>query len=191
MADDAKRRAREIKAAFVAARSDNAKRLAEAAHYLQGLDVRDDNGLTLLMNAARRNACEAVSFLVSSGANVNLVDCVRRSALFHAALFGKSEAAALLIESGANLLHRDKWGGSCLSAARRPESLATYVLIRRAMILRGVVLDEDAGVLKLDAFNLALKDEAHLGIKEHDLDSLEVQRLRSYAVHESFAIGSA
>ena len=72
---------------------------------LLGYDInrdRGNEGETLLMLVARRGQTDAVSFLISQGADVNLQDMYGFTALMWAAVSGNSECVRLLLESGAD-----------------------------------------------------------------------------------------
>ena len=81
-------------------------------------DAKDENGRTLLQNAAAHDDIELVTRLLASGANVNLTDGDGWSALMYAARFAqKSETTSALIEAGANVKAKNKFGSNALEIA--------------------------------------------------------------------------
>ncbi len=65
-----------------------------------GLELRDSQGRTPLILAARQGAAAVVRFLLNAGASPESVDDSGRNALWWAAREGNSETALLLLESG-------------------------------------------------------------------------------------------
>jgi hypothetical protein len=167
--------------AFVACRKDDAVRLEKALDSGVEPNARDENGLTLLMWAARKDSRRCASVLIGRNANIDHADAVCRSALHHAAMLGNASLARLLIEAGANLRHRDEWGQSALSASRGSFDPETYRVIRGAMVDAGVVLDEDEShVMHLKDYREILLSQPR-GVRESDLppnEALELQRFR-------------
>lgn len=81
-------------------------------------DAKDENGRTLLQNAAAHDDIELAKRLLASGANVNLTDGDGWSALMYAARFAqKSETTAALIKAGANVKAKNKFGSNALEIA--------------------------------------------------------------------------
>ena len=81
-------------------------------------DAKDENGRTLLQNAAAHDDIEHVTRLLASGANVNLTDGDGWTALMYAARFAqKSETTSALIKSGANVKAKNKFGSNALEIA--------------------------------------------------------------------------
>ncbi len=81
-------------------------------------DAKDENGRTLLQNAAAHDDIELVTRLLASGANVNLTDGDGWSALMYAARFAqKSETTSALIKAGANVKAKNKFGSNALEIA--------------------------------------------------------------------------
>ena len=81
-------------------------------------DAKDENGRTILQNAAANDDIELVTRLLASGANVNLTDGDGWSALMYAARFAqKSETTSALIKAGANVKAKNKFGSNALEIA--------------------------------------------------------------------------
>ncbi|MBD5433394.1 MAG: hypothetical protein HDR35_03725 [Treponema sp.] len=81
-------------------------------------DAKDENGRTLLQNAAAHDDIELVTRLLASGANVNLTDGDGWSALMYAARFAqKSETTSALIKAGANVKAKNKFSSNALEIA--------------------------------------------------------------------------
>lgn len=81
-------------------------------------DAKDENGRTLLQNAAAHDDIELVTRLLASGANVNLTDGDGWTALMYAARFAqKSETTSALIKAGANVKAKNKFGSNALEIA--------------------------------------------------------------------------
>lgn len=66
------------------------------------VDVRDKEGMTCLHWAADRGHVSIIQYLVSLGANVNLVDDCGNSPLHISAMAGQKEAVRLLLDAGAD-----------------------------------------------------------------------------------------
>lgn len=81
-------------------------------------DAKDENGRTLLQNAAAHDDIELAKRLLASGANVNLSDRDGWTALMYAARFAeKDETATALIKAGANVKVKNKFGSNALEIA--------------------------------------------------------------------------
>ena len=74
-------------------------------------------GLTPLLFAAREGRVDAAKALIAAGADVNVVDPDRQSALVIALINGHFDVADLLIEKGADVNMADKVGRTALWAA--------------------------------------------------------------------------
>ena len=66
-------------------------------------DVKDTDGFTPLMNAAKNGDLDGSQRAIASGANVNATNETGVSALYIAAGLGHKEVTKLLIEKGANV----------------------------------------------------------------------------------------
>lgn len=78
-------------------------------------------GHTLLHAAAQNAACDAMKWLIQSGARVNERDDENSTPLIQATLSGKPAAVRLLLEKGADIELRDADGKSAYDYARTPE----------------------------------------------------------------------
>jgi ankyrin repeat protein len=74
-------------------------------------------GLTPLLLAARENCVSCIEVLAAAGADLDIVDPDRHTALILALINGHFDAAAALIEAGADLNMEDKVGRTALWAA--------------------------------------------------------------------------
>jgi ankyrin repeat protein len=74
-------------------------------------------GLTPLLYAARQGCLECAKVLVAAGADVNVVDPDRISALVSALINGHYDVAGFLVQSGVELTLADKTGRTALYAA--------------------------------------------------------------------------
>jgi len=81
-------------------------------------ETKDENGVTVLMNAAITNDVAIAKLLISRGANVNARTMEGETALMYAALMGRTETASVLLEAGAALDERDNRGATPLAHAR-------------------------------------------------------------------------
>lgn len=77
----------------------------------------DLNGITLIMEAAKRNLVQKIVECVEDGHSVNAVDNAGFSALLHAADTGSEEAALMLIHHKADMTHADRAGRTGLVIA--------------------------------------------------------------------------
>lgn len=85
---------------------------------IENPDAKDENGRTLLQNAAANDDIELAKRLLASGANVNISDRDGWTALMYAARFAKKgETAAALIKAGANVKAKNKFGSNALEIA--------------------------------------------------------------------------
>lgn len=71
----------------------------------------------LLMHAARNNAIEMMSFLLSKGADINVRDKCNDPAVAASAYYGHVEATEFLIENGADLTTKSTSGGPCVAGS--------------------------------------------------------------------------
>ncbi len=78
-------------------------------------------GQPLLHAAAQNAACDAMEWLIQSGARVNLRDAENSTPLIQATLSGSPAAVRLLLEKGADPKLRDSTGKSAHDYARSPE----------------------------------------------------------------------
>lgn len=89
-----------------------------APEMIKNPDAKDENGRTLLQNAAAHDDIELAKRLLASGANVNLSDRDGWTALMYAARFAeKDDTAAALIKAGANVKAKNKFGSNALEIA--------------------------------------------------------------------------
>ena len=81
-----------------------------------GIDVnmKDENGRTLLLNALLANYRELADRLIAKGADISVVDNDKRTALMHAAEQKNAKVALLLLEEGLDAKAKDKDGRSVL-----------------------------------------------------------------------------
>ncbi len=79
------------------------------------------DGLPLLHAAAQNGACEAIDWLILSGARTNERDTTGSTALIQATLSESLPAVKLLLERGADLKLRDEEGKCAWDYARSPE----------------------------------------------------------------------
>lgn len=77
----------------------------------------DVNGITLIMEAAKRNLVQKIVECVEDGHNVNAIDNSDYSALLHAADTKSEEAALMLIHHKADMAHADRAGRNALIIA--------------------------------------------------------------------------
>lgn len=77
----------------------------------------DANGITLIMEAAKRNLIQKIVECVEDGHNVNAIDKAGYSTLLHAADAKSEEAALMLIHHKADMTHADRAGRNALIIA--------------------------------------------------------------------------
>lgn len=65
------------------------------------MDMRNENGETPLILAAREGNNEFTTLLVEHGADVNLADNLQRTALYYASERGYNEITEMLLTAGA------------------------------------------------------------------------------------------
>lgn len=100
---DPEQTARIVAMAMDLARSGAAEDLAEYLDHGLPLDVRDEDGNTLLMLAAYHGQAEAVRMLVARGADVDLRNARDQSPIAGALFKGETEVVTVLREAGADL----------------------------------------------------------------------------------------
>lgn len=93
-------------------------------------DVRDNDGRTLLMAAARAGHESDLALLLICGASVDLQDPDGRTALMFAAINGHAGAAAILLNHGADARLRDDAGDDALTLAALNRHAETADVIR-------------------------------------------------------------
>ncbi|XP_014769355.1 fibronectin type 3 and ankyrin repeat domains 1 protein isoform X2 [Octopus bimaculoides] len=81
------------------------------------VDVRDDHGLSALMNTAKLGQTDVMKMLLSFNASVNAKDESGKTALMHACFHGQLPAVKLLIENGALYDDYDLGGSSAIHYA--------------------------------------------------------------------------
>ena len=81
------------------------------------------------MEAAARNAADSIKILLENGADTNILDANKSTALHHAALKGSYDAVVKLVEAGADLSIRDANGDTPLKIAQAQENdkIADYL----------------------------------------------------------------
>ncbi len=73
-------------------------------------DVDEEDGLSALMVASSLGLLDFVSLLLTHGANLNLEDADKATALHHAAKNGHSDVVLELLEAGATIEAADSGG---------------------------------------------------------------------------------
>lgn len=97
---------------FYAAEQDDPVRLRHCLDKGANINARNLRGETALLVAARGFCLNAASFLIASGAQVDLSDQQGNTPLYHA-LFnaaGRAEMVRLLVAAGADKDHRNRYG---------------------------------------------------------------------------------
>jgi ankyrin repeat protein len=102
--------------------------------YGPDINVQDQDGKTVLMEAARFGETAVARFLLQHGANVNVHDNEGRTALMFAASEGHTRMVRLLVDKGANTTVCATDGSTALTLAKR------WVGKRIATILRDAEL---------------------------------------------------
>eukprot|EP01063_Lacrimia_lanifica_P038812 TRINITY_DN834_c0_g1_i2.p1 TRINITY_DN834_c0_g1~~TRINITY_DN834_c0_g1_i2.p1 ORF type:complete len:417 (+),score=97.05 TRINITY_DN834_c0_g1_i2:39-1289(+) len=156
-------------------------------------DRQDEFGATALMAAAEENQTDAVRYLLSAGAYVNLVNRRGESALLLAAKACAGNALMALIEGGAQVDSRDKNGCTALLCAAALDSVDTVrVLLRHgaapghadhagrtplwraaghgSVVLVGLLIDSGA---PLDAADEAGATPLHCAVSKNRPDNVE------------------
>lgn len=87
------------------------------------------NGMTPLMEAARRGQVGSVKFLLTRGANPNRTDQDERTALIWASMLGRADCAGLLLRAGAVRELSDRHGMSAIAYARQRNHLRIVQLL--------------------------------------------------------------
>ncbi len=117
-----------VRQLFESAKMDDAAGIDKAAHAGVFLDVRDDQGTTALMVAARAGATKAADALLRAGANPDVSDLSDNTALLLTVQGNHADTAMLLLDAGAdagladmngrNALHMAAEGGDALMILR-------------------------------------------------------------------------
>ena len=81
------------------------------------INIKDENGGTLLMAAANNGHLEVIRFLIKKNANLNLRNMEDSTALYYAIINEHSGAAKLLIDNGAEVSSINDAGDSALIVA--------------------------------------------------------------------------
>ena len=84
------------------------------------VNIRNKDGLTILMYAALYGYHEIVHILLAAGADVNRQDKNGETALMSAAFFGRNKIISLLLAAGADINMQDKDGHTALWHANAP-----------------------------------------------------------------------
>ncbi|XP_061185020.1 putative ankyrin repeat protein RF_0381 [Saccostrea echinata] len=93
-------------------------------HFSELLEIRDNDGWTVLHSACRGGSVEIVSFHEEKGLDLNAVSNIGESILHIACFCGKFEICEFLVENHPNLLDvRDRFSNSVLHDAARGDLL--------------------------------------------------------------------
>ena len=92
-------------------------------------DSRDENGLTGLMWAGRKERLYVAQLLVEHGASVDLGDNRGRTALFHAVAYKRYNIVRWFVENGADINVVDTHGWTPLDFSRTSRHLKMVDLI--------------------------------------------------------------
>jgi len=92
-----------------------------------GVDVRSDDGTTLLMYASLLGQTKIAELLIQKGADVNARNRNGSTALHGAALLGETEITKLLIQKGADVNARDNQGATPLDATEADWGITEFV----------------------------------------------------------------
>ncbi|MBI5849056.1 MAG: ankyrin repeat domain-containing protein [Nitrospirae bacterium] len=128
---------KKVRHLFEAARANDAVSINKTARSGVFLDVRDDQGTTALMVAARMGADRAVDALLKAGANPDVSNLSDNTALLLAVQGNHAETAMLLLNAGADAGLADMNGRNALHKAAEGGDAA---MIRR-ILEAGVKVD--------------------------------------------------
>jgi hypothetical protein len=107
---------------YAAAASGDVKKLFELTKDNPWVDIYGKEGVSALMVAASRGQQNAMAFLLSSGADINLQDAEGNTALHHFGAFfkeGDKGGAGIFLEEKADTEIRNEYGETALSYAAR------------------------------------------------------------------------
>lgn len=101
----------------IAARGNDANRVARLIAGGARIDARDRAQRTALLVATRANAIDAARVLIEAGANVNAKDNIRDTPFLYAGAEGRLEILRMILKAGANLKDTNRYGGNALIPA--------------------------------------------------------------------------
>ncbi len=126
--------AAELEDVVVMGRADEARKLLAGAD----VNMKDQDGVTLLMRAASAGRADMVKLLVSKGADVNAKTSGGVNALMMACVGGYADAAAALISAKADVRATDNQGRTALMAAASSGSRTAVDALLKAGVDVGV-----------------------------------------------------
>jgi len=100
-------------------------------HYID-INIKDENGYTVLNWAIKRSNPETVQILLDNGANLDIPATHGRIPLIYAVIYNNPEIVQMLLDKGANLDISDNNGYTALDWARKNNNQAIINLIIKA-----------------------------------------------------------
>lgn len=152
---------------------------------LSALEVRDEEGYTKLMLAARDGNIESISRLLQQGANIDASDPIFGTALMVAAIEGQQEAARVLVEKKADLEFTSETYGytPLLAACQNGHASVIELLLKskanpNAVTLRGFTCVMMVGMAEPpipETLSLLLQYGAPVNaVNEHEMTALMI-----------------
>ncbi|MBR0234443.1 MAG: ankyrin repeat domain-containing protein [Synergistaceae bacterium] len=111
--------------------SGSAQEVITAIKYGVDVNVKDNDGSTALIRAAREGKAENVKVLIDAGADVNAKDKTGYTALMIAADWGRAEIINILIDAGADVKIKNYFGKMAVDYAREEEELKGTNALKR------------------------------------------------------------
>ena len=105
---------RSLRKAVIDGNVNEVKDLIEAG---ANVNIKNEFGTTILMEATTYDYREIVKMLLRAGADVNVKDVFGNTALIYAAYIGHTEIVKMLLEGGADVNAKDRDGNTALMKA--------------------------------------------------------------------------
>jgi ankyrin repeat protein len=100
--------------------------------YEPDVEIKNEEGLTALAQAARSNNTEILKLLLEHGADHEARDKKNRTPLMHAVKKGASKAVCMLLDAGADIEGKDAGGRTALFYAPKSTDMLTLMIDRGA-----------------------------------------------------------
>ena len=154
------------------ATADNLRRALDAGADVNAADNWGSTPLHALISGGFNNKTELINILIEAGAKVDAVDCINRTALFHAVAGENTGDIQTLLQAGANVNARDEYGDTPLREAIR----------KRDTSLLKLLLEHGAAVNARDKYF-----ETPLRLAERSNNFACVQILREHGAYAGIA----